>query len=191
MPSPFFPIQAKNEGVPGSLIDLILGSFALSSSITAPIVGNYLENIGRRRAFILSLAITGVGIALWGILPYLSYVPFIIISLIGRLLQGMGYCISLVTGLSITASDYSDKTTKVISYMEASGSTGMIAGPIIGAFTFHFLGFVATFLVYAAIFFAIIPLFWVMLGPDRPYMKKVQTYKISVCTLSFKGLIFL
>jgi len=190
MPSPFFPVQAKNQGIPVYAIGIVLGSLALSSSIAAPLVGKYLETIGRRLAFVLSLVISGIGIAIWGVLPYLDLATFLIISLFGRLLQGIGFTLANVTALSMCASDYPQKVGSVFALMETTAGLGMIAGPMIGAVIYEIAGFTITFISYASIFFAVVPLFWGMLGRDRPYNKKEQGYKISVGTISFKGLIF-
>ena len=80
-----------------------------------------------------------------------------------------------MTGLSIAASDYPESIGKVLSYIEMTGGLGMIAGPLVGALIFYFAGFAITFFAYSCLFFAVTPLFWFMLGPDRPYVKYEQT----------------
>lgn len=154
------------------LIGIILASFALVSAIGSPIIGDKLERIGRRCAYTLSGFLTGLGVLSWATLPYLDGDVFLAASFVGRMLQGLGTVFTLVAGFSIAASEYPDDVANVLSQMETSGSLGLICGPLVGAGLYYVSGFTITYVVYSGFFFLSIPVFFYILGPDRPYVNE-------------------
>ena len=85
LPSPFYPVEAENMGVPLWMIGIILASNSILSALIAPFIGKYLEKIRRKRAFVSSVLISGIGICSWGILEYVNLEVFIVISFVGRI----------------------------------------------------------------------------------------------------------
>lgn len=91
--------------------------------------------------------------------------------------------------MSIASSDYPEITGKIVSWVESAGSLGMIGGPLVGAFIFYFAGFSVTFFVYSCVFFVTTPVYWILLGPDRPYIHKEQNEPIRLGAIVSKPLI--
>jgi MFS family permease len=183
MPSPFYPIEARKFDVPIYVIGLVLSSFSVVSIPGSPIIGKYLEKIGRRNAYVISMLCSFVGLATWGVLPYVDYGLFIALSFIGRVFMGLGNVFILLTGTTIAASDYPDDIGKVMGYMESVGGIGLIAGPLIGAGIYYGVGFSLTFFLYSLIFLIGAPVFFFLLGKDRPYVKE-QKELISIWVMS-------
>ena len=171
--------MAHEKGFALWLIGIILASFALVSAIGSPIIGEKLEKIGRRCAYTLSGFLTGLGVLSWAILPYLDGDIFLVASFVGRMLQGLGTTFTLVAGFSIAASEYGGddeaamaNMALVLSQMETAGSLGLICGPLLGAGLYYVSGFTITYIVYSGFFFLSIPVFFYILGPDRPYVNE-------------------
>jgi MFS family permease len=134
------------------------------------------------------MLISGTGIAIWGVLPYLDKGAFIAISFIGRILMGLGQVFIIVASMTIAASDYPDRVGKVLSYIDGCGGLGLISGPLIGAGLYAAAGFSVTFFVYASLFFVATPGIYFLLGPDRPYVKQ-QKEKMSIWVFNRKPLV--
>lgn len=49
--APFYPIEAERKGAPVWVTGLIFSAMPLATFVCSPLVGTYLQYLGRRRAF--------------------------------------------------------------------------------------------------------------------------------------------
>jgi DHA1 family tetracycline resistance protein-like MFS transporter len=117
-----------SEGMRTTLLGICLAAFSLGQFIGAPILGEYADRNGRKKALLLSLLFTLVGLIItaWSIQAHLLWVLFI-----GRLITGVfasntSICLACI-------SDFSDTEKTKLKYF---GYLSVLAGAafIVGAF---------------------------------------------------------
>ena len=140
--APFLPLEYESKGVPAAYLGITLSTYAVTFILFSPIVGARLGKLGRRRSlrfglFLLASSCFGY--------PFLKavYDPswFIAITIIFRIIQGIGAAFTFVSSYSIANERYKEHLDTVGSLMKLFGGLGLVCGPSIGALLYAFAGF--------------------------------------------------
>ena len=185
--SPFYPGIARSKGVPIWLIGVIFSVNPLSSLLTSIFLGKYMVKIGRKLVVVASYIFVAVSMIFLAPIEDVELVPMIVLSLISRVLGGMGQGCILTSITTIFISDFPDRIQTMIGRMEASIGVGLIMGPLLGTGLFLINLLVALIIVGAAIFM-FSPLAWRMLGTFREY--EIHDIQISRTALLLKPVKF-
>ena len=118
------------EGTKTILLGFFLGAFPLAQFIGAPILGEYGDKEGRKKAFVFSIALTCVGYVLsaWAI-----YHRNLILLFLGRVISGLfagnlSLCLASIADLSVEQKD----KTKNFSYLSILAGGSLIIGAFLG-----------------------------------------------------------
>lgn len=119
-----------SEGTKTILLGLFLGAFPFAQFIGAPILGDYGDKAGRKKAFILSISLsfTGYVLSAWGIAR-----GNLILLFLGRIISGLfagnlSICLASIADLS----SGEKSKTKNFGYLSVSAGFSLIVGAFLG-----------------------------------------------------------
>jgi MFS family permease len=116
-------------------------------------------------------------------IEYLSPPFVVLLSVVSRLVGGMGASCLFTTVITIFISEYSDQMQKVIGRMEAAIGLGLIIGPMLGT-SLYMINLFAAMTGVGVIILLFVPVAWKMLGEFREY--QVKEVSIQRKSLFFK-----
>ena len=107
--APFLPLEYESKGVPTAYLGITLSSYAVSFIFFSPILGAHLGRLGRRRSLRLGLFL--LASSCFGY-PWLNAVNdptwFLAITIIFRIIQGVGASFTFVSSYSIANERYKE-----------------------------------------------------------------------------------
>jgi len=122
---PILPFYAKDFHVGGSVLGLLLASYAAMQFVCAPLWGRLSDRIGRRPVMLATM--TGAGLALLGVGLSTSLVPLFVARILGGAFAGN---ISVATAYVTDVTDDSERT-RWMGMVGASYGVGFLLGPAI------------------------------------------------------------
>jgi MFS family permease len=131
--SSFYPGLAVSKGISLWQIGIIFSLDPLIGLPTSLIAGKYMTKVGRRFTLILGMSLSTLGIFLIALIEDSDYTSALTLSILSRLLGGIGAGCSMVAAPSILISEYPGETDKLIGYFEAFSGLGLLIGPILGS----------------------------------------------------------
>lgn len=100
--------------------------------IISPIIGSYLNVIGRKRAIIISYSIDTMTSMSYAMISFVSDSTLFYIGVIMiRMMEGIGGSLLETPVYSLVAIEFPDEKDKYISYIELSSGIGLTVGPFI------------------------------------------------------------
>ena len=134
-------IQASLHMSPGGL-EWVISGYALALAALIPVGGAVGDRYGRKRTFLVGLAVFGLGSAACAVSPN----PTVLI--VSRACQGAGGAAMLALSLSIITETFPGKERAgVIGTWAAIGGTGFGLGPVAGGILLSFAGWPSVFWV--------------------------------------------
>jgi DHA1 family tetracycline resistance protein-like MFS transporter len=142
---PLLPFYVQRFGASPFVIGVLFSTFALCQLIAGPIWGNVSDRIGRKAVLIVSQIGATIG---W---TMLAFAPSLALVFAARIIEGLSG-----GNISVTQSYVADvvepaKRARAYAYIGAAFSAGMVFGPAAGGYLAHTYGFVAPFLLAAAL----------------------------------------
>jgi len=123
---PILPFYAREYGASGTVLGLILASYAAAQFVFAPIWGRLSDRIGRRPVMLLTIAGTGLSLLFLGLASSLLQV------FLARVLAG-GFAANIsVASAYITDVTGEQERTRWMGMLGASFGVGFVLGPAIG-----------------------------------------------------------
>lgn len=119
------------QGIRDLDFGLILGVFAVCMFFSAPILGDYSDQLGRRKVIIFCLAGTAVAAIVCAIAITFK---LIILLAIGRMLNGIFAGSQPVAQAAMADISSGEDRAKNLGLIGAAGSAGFVIGPIIGGY---------------------------------------------------------
>lgn len=119
-----------SEATRTTILGVFLMAFSLGQFLGAPVLGEYADRHGRKKALLLSVIVTllGLGLTAWSMQYYLLFVLFIGRFITGVFAGNMSICLAAVTDLS------PDEKTKVkyFGYFSVLAGLSFILGAFLG-----------------------------------------------------------
>ncbi|RXG61882.1 MFS-type transporter SLC18B1 [Armadillidium vulgare] len=135
---PFFPMIAEMKGATPLHNGLIFGAQSFAIIFINPLVP----------LVFLVLLITGISSVLFGFVNKLSSVVlFVSLSVILRIIEGLGFAMCRSAGIAIISSEFSEKVEIVFGIFQAFFSSGMLIGPVAGGALYELGGFYLPFVL--------------------------------------------
>lgn len=129
---PFYPKIAESKGIDLWVVGLIFSLNPITSVISTPILGQYMNKIGRKRTVIMSFIFTSLSMFILCPIEFFDYEIVLALSILSRIFSGLGASFIFTSVTSIFVSDYPDKVFIMIGRMEAAIGIGFTLGPLIG-----------------------------------------------------------
>ncbi len=119
--APFYPEVAANNGLSDGTVGLIFAIFALMVMVVSPYLGVKMDDIGSRSMMIIGLGVLSLSTIAFSALN--SFSPeysntFLAISLVLRILQGIGAAGSETASYALAAQLYPDDLSYSVGFME-------------------------------------------------------------------------
>lgn len=125
---PILPIYAEDLGASGTLIGVIMGSFAFMQFFFAPFWGNLSDRIGRRPVLLASIALICASYVL------LAFAHTLFLLLLSRMLAGIGAANISTAYAFISDMTPPERRAKNFGIVGAAFGMGFIFGPPLGGF---------------------------------------------------------
>ncbi|KAK2711355.1 hypothetical protein QYM36_012517, partial [Artemia franciscana] len=111
---PFYPKIAEDKGATASIYGFIIGTNCLTSFLITPFIGNHLNLIGVRFAFVSGMLISGVCCALSGFLEFFPPgASFIGVSIAIRVVHAIGNSACVVSTFTYSAVEFPDSVARI------------------------------------------------------------------------------
>ncbi|MGO4276016.1 MFS transporter, partial [Paenibacillus sp. TAF58] len=124
-----------------SAISWLIATYYVASAIAQPIMGKISDIFGRKRIFLIGLALVTVSSLLAPMAPSIGW-------LIGfRVIQAIGTSSLYPAGMGIIRSSITDNQARALSVMSIFSSTSAALGPSIGGFLIQYGDWPAIFMV--------------------------------------------
>jgi MFS family permease len=166
--APFYPIIAKEKGIPLWMIGIVFAVNPFGNMITSIILGRHLISLGRKNVVVASYFFTALSMLLMSPIEYLDKTLVIILSFLSRFIGGVGSSCLFVTVTTIFASDFPDQIQVMIGRMEACIGLGLIIGPMLGTGLYS-INLIVAMPCLAAFILVFTPVVWKMLGTFQNY----------------------
>lgn len=125
--APALPAIGSAFSAPEEQLGLILSIYTISAAISLPVIGYFIDTLGRRRVALFCLALDGIA-GLGSILA-----PGFGILLIWRFLQGIGVAGLIPVAMTIISDLFSGKNKlKVMGFLTGTISVGAVIIPFLG-----------------------------------------------------------
>lgn len=119
--APFYPDVAANNGLSDSTIGFIFAIFALMVMLVSPYLGVKMGEIGSKKMMIYGLGLLSVSTVAFSLLDSIDAVHstfFLVISVLLRILQGIGAAGSETASYALAAQLYPDDLSYAVGVME-------------------------------------------------------------------------
>jgi len=128
----YFPTSAEKRGVTPASVGAIFASYAVFSLVVSLTATRLAPTIGARNAIAIGLVVEVVATAAFGLTVYLDGNAFIVTTFFLRGIAGAGSAIYMIAALAVLIGEYPTSFGSVMGTFEASGSIGVMVGPLIG-----------------------------------------------------------
>ena len=186
MISPFYPDLARSKGAPLWLIGIMFSINPLATLITSILLGKYMVSIGRKLVLVSTFFLSSSALIVISPLQLCEITPFIILSILSRVLGGIGTGCIFISAISVFISDYPEQIHIMLGRMSASIGVGLAVGPLVGTIL-YFIDLLPAVLVTAGVVLMFFPFTWKMLGTFKPY--EVRSININQLALVMKPVI--
>lgn len=179
---PVLPALIERFGVTEETVGLVLGVYTLTTAVTMPFVGPFIDKIGRKQVLIIFLFING----LFGSLCSLA--PNFTVLLIFRALQGIGIAGLMPVAMTLI-DDYYHRKGKVraMDRLSITTSIGGVLAPLLGG-ALAYLNWQYPFLFYGLTIPLAIVLSFNLPQPSRDVNEKGLKQYFTEMSYSFKQL---
>ncbi|WP_442598758.1 MFS transporter [Neobacillus sp. D3-1R] len=146
MTLPTIPLFVEKLGGNDQLIGMVVGIFTFSALLIRPYAGHALESWGRRKVYLLGLAIFVISVGTYGIVGSLFFLFLM------RMVQGLGWGFS-TTASGTIATDLipAKRRGEGMGYYGLFGNLALAFGPTLGLFLAGILTFTQLFFICAAL----------------------------------------
>jgi MFS family permease len=138
------------------LVGVLFSSYQIVFLILAPILGDFLPRIGRRRAVFTGIILITCSTAIFacGAL-FSSGVAFYWVSLIARGFQGGADALILISIPSIISVEWPEENEIYQGYAGMSMGIGLMFGPVIASVLIRYLDYFWTLMTFAMLIFVL------------------------------------
>jgi MFS family permease len=140
-----FPLFLLEAGGTAADIGVIMGIFALASTLGRPWIAGRIDRLGRKRAFTLGSALMAL-LPLFYLLLLGELANFYLPLLLLRLVHGVALAFCFTAAFTYVADIVpDDRLGEGLGLFGISGLSGMAAGPVAGEVALHLMGFPGLF----------------------------------------------
>jgi MFS family permease len=151
--APFYPTEAAKRGMTQDIVGFVFAALPLGGFFFSLIFGKYMRYWGRKKLLFIGMILLIIGFILFAVIDYTQDLTiFLTISIIGRMIQGLG--LSAFTSVSYAYLPLLYKAEELhekIGYMEASLGIGMLIAPLFGSLLYYLWGYQAPFYVMTGV----------------------------------------
>lgn len=170
---PFYPIVAHERGVSEFMIGLVFTTLPLSSCIFSAFISKKIETVNPRSCASLGLASMASSLLGFTFITTFDNIGFIILSLICRIIGGLGLACIYISSMSMISMNYPAKQESFISMMEACGGFGLMMAPLYSAFATKQVSFSGSFFMFSLVLMIFIPIYWTFTG-SKPRIQLIN-----------------
>ncbi|KXX57447.1 MULTISPECIES: MFS transporter [unclassified Rhodococcus (in: high G+C Gram-positive bacteria)] len=147
--TPVLPTIEKALGTSQTNVTWVLTAYLLSASVFTPVVGRLGDIYGKKRLFVVALAALAIGSLLAALASSL------VVMVIARVIQGVGGGVLPLTFGIIRDEFPKEKVPGAVGMVAALASVGaglgiVLAGPIVDAFSYHWLFWIPLMMISVA-----------------------------------------
>ena len=165
------PLIAAAFGVPATLLGWVPTAFLLPYAVFLLPFGKTADMFGRRRYFLMGIAIMGTGLICAGLTPSFGFL------MAGMAIAGFGSAMTFATALPLLTTNYPLRERgKIIGINTAVVYVSLAAGPFFGGIITGFLGWRALFLVTAPFILAALAVGYSVIPKDLSAAKRAFDY---------------
>lgn len=168
MIAPFYPSIAKGKGLPLWLIGVVFSTDPFFGFLTSMVMSRKMNKIGRKTVLVLSQVCLSLSMFTLSPIEYFSFDMVLILSLISRMLAGIGTGCVMTAAASIFASDYPDIVPIMMGRMQGAIGVGLILGPLLGT-VLYLQSLTLALGTLGALILLYIPIQYKMLGSFADY----------------------
>lgn len=180
--APFYPPIAIEKGMSKKEIGYLFSIYAIIAFFFSPVSGKVMNKIGRKNVLLIGGIIESLGLLVFGFVIDLEGNAFVTISVIGRMLMGIGGSALLITCFAVISNQYPESMEAKIGIMEAIGGVGLMAGPAIGGVLYYLTSYKFVFIIYTLIFVGLTVTAYKILPDDNPEIQS-ESNKFSYLAL--------
>ena len=162
---PFYPIVAEERGISEFLVGIVFTVSPLFSCLSSFFIDKLIEKYGCRTIACMGIAAGAISMLSLSFCNAYGNVEFLAISIVSRAFEGLGIACIYISNLTVISTEYTAKSEKYNSMMEAFGGLGYIIGPLFASVTYSIIGFSGIYFVECVILLVFLPLFWVFTPP--------------------------
>lgn len=129
---PLLPFYALKLHASPETVGRLIASFSIAQLLAAPVWGRVSDRYGRRPALLIGLSASAVAYVVF------SFADSVWLLLASRLVQGAGGGTTGVAQAYVADSIEPKDRARALGWLSAATSAGVILGPAIGSFAFHF-----------------------------------------------------
>ncbi|CAH3143050.1 unnamed protein product, partial [Pocillopora meandrina] len=171
--SPFFPQEARDKGVSGTIVGLIFGTYSFVMFIFSPFCGVLIPKYGPRFVLYSGLVLCGGSLVLFGFCDMIvDRNVFIAVCFVLRATCAIGGAATETSTVSILLTQFPDNVGMVSGVLETAAGAGNAFGPAIGGFLYTVGGFKLPFFVTGGTLISVIPIIALALGKAGEEEKK-------------------
>ncbi|OMJ88802.1 hypothetical protein SteCoe_9189 [Stentor coeruleus] len=157
---PFYPIIAHERGISEFMIGLVFTTLPLSSCIFSAFISKKIESVNPRSCACLGLVSMALSLLGFTFISTFDNLGFIILSLICRVIGGLGLASIYISSMSMISLNYPAKQESFISMMEACGGFGLMMAPLYSAFATKNVSFSGSYFIFSLVLMVFIPIYW-------------------------------
>ncbi|XP_022790549.1 MFS-type transporter SLC18B1-like [Stylophora pistillata] len=163
--SPFFPQEARDKGVSGTIVGLLFGSYSFVIFIFSPFCGVLIPKYGPSFVLYSGIVLCGGSTFFFGFCDMIAdRDAFIVVCFVLRVTSAIGGAAVETSGLSILLDTFPDNVGMVSGMIETCAGAGFSFGPVVGGLLYTVGGFKLPFFVTGGTMIAVIPILALALG---------------------------
>lgn len=124
---PLLPYYAQRLGAGGTMVGLLVSSFAAAQLLSAPLWGRFSDKYGRRPTLMVALGASAIAYVVFG------YATSLWLLFASRLVQGAGGGTVGVIQAYVTDATEPAERTKALGWLSAATNLGVALGPVLGS----------------------------------------------------------
>ena len=188
--APYLPKEARNKGMPSTIVGAIISIFPIFQMLTSFIVSRYISYIGRVRSILYGCTLASISTFGYSFLPSSSYYGFLVIAVCMRALQGVASGFLGTSILAIIISSYEDKIQQCLGLIRISLGIGTLLGPLGASGIYAIGGFSAIFISYGVLFVALVPVLYFALEANKPFVRRENNVSLFYILVHWETLVY-
>ena len=153
LPLPVYPELALSKNITKDVIGIIFACYPITHLLTSFLFGKMMMKWDRKKVVLYCLLCLGIATIIFGLVDLISApFPFILLSIMSRLLQGCGVAGYNVVCFAIFPKLYPDTLQEKLGYFAVSCGMGISLGPIIGGVLYELFNYETVFFSVAAVY---------------------------------------